>query len=130
MSFWRKIFQPNYVPEGRLSALDREKAQERWQWVTDQMELGKLNNLQLAIIEADKIIDELLKVIFPGTETMGERLKLAKKLFRDYQVYNDLWYGHKVRNALVHETEVPLTNAAAIDILKKYRAALTEIAGV
>lgn len=130
MSILRSIFQPNYIPEARLSALDREKAQEKWQWVVDQMQLGKPNNLQLAIIESDKIIDELLKAIFPKTEPMGERLKVARKLFRDRQIYDDLWYSHKVRNALVHETQVDLTNAAAIDVLKKYRTALTEIAGV
>lgn len=129
MSLFSKLFGKAQPAEGRLTAFDREKAQERWQWVEDQIAIGKLNNLKLAIIEADKIVDELLKVIYPNQETMGARLKLAKTQFGDLKTYDDLWYSHRIRNALVHET-VDLPSVEAVSILGKYKKALEELAAI
>lgn len=112
---------------GRLSPHDREKAIERWHWIEDQLSIGQPNNLKLAIIEADKVLDDVLEVFYPGKKHTGERLIAAKEKFPNKQIYDDLWYGHKVRNIIVHETHYDLPSFEAKNILTKYKIALQEL---
>jgi len=57
---------------------------------------------KLAIIEADKLVDTVLKKAGIKGETLGERLRNAQKLIsRD--VYSNMWEAHKVRNQIVHD---------------------------
>jgi hypothetical protein len=56
------------------------------------------------IIEADKILDNVLKFKKIKGDTMGERLKNSKKLFSSKE-YNNVWEAHKMRNQLVHEID-------------------------
>ncbi|HET7713184.1 MAG TPA: hypothetical protein VFK94_01625 [Patescibacteria group bacterium] len=112
---------------GRLSAEDREKAIQRWRWIEDQVEIGQPNNLKLAIIEADKVLDDALEVFYPGLKHTGERLIAAKEKFPDRQVYDGLWYGHKVRNIIVHETSYDLPSFEAKNIITKYRLGLQQL---
>lgn len=127
MSWLHWIFGINPAKTGLLTAQLREHAQERWAWITEQIRLGKPSNLKLAIIEADKLTDEALKLLYPGREQMAERLKLARAKFYDRRAYDDLWYAHKVRNVIVHETSYDLTTAEATTVLEKYHAALISL---
>src|SRR5581483_6665131 len=128
MNFLKRIFNSSYVPEGRITDLDRDRARARWREITEQMKLGKPSNLQVAIIEADKAVDELLRTLYPGPEMMGERLKLARGKFKQWQTYDNLWYAHKVRNAIVHESNIDLPSHEAVAVLQKYGDALKELA--
>lgn len=128
MNLWDKLFGRT-KGEAFLSAADRENAQERWRWVEDQVKLGQPNNLKLAIIESDKIIDEVLKALYPGEKELIQRLKLAQPKFSDRQVYDDLWYAHKVRNIVVHELNYDLPTFEAKNVLEKYKRAI-EVLGV
>jgi hypothetical protein len=112
---------------GIQTELNREKIEERWHWVEDQLILGKPNNLKLAIIEADKIVDEVLKVSYPKEKTMADRMKKAVDKFRNRQTYQDLWYCHKVRNIIAHEASYDLPTFEAKNVLEKYRVALDEL---
>lgn len=111
----------------RLSAQDREKAIERWHWIDDQLQVGLPNNLKLAIIEADKVLDDALEVYYPEKKNTGERLIAAKEKFPDRQIYDDLWYGHKIRNIIVHETHYDLPSFEAKNIINKYKLALQQL---
>jgi hypothetical protein len=128
MNLWDKLFGRART-EAYLTASARENAGERWRWVEDQVELGKPNNLKLAIIEADKIIDEVLKSLYPDEKELVQRLKLVQPKFSDRQVYDDLWYAHKVRNIVVHELNYDLPSHEARNVLEKYKRAI-EVLGV
>lgn len=123
MNLWDKLFG-RAKAEAVLSASDRENAQERWRWVEDQLSLGKPNNLKLAIIESDKIVDEVLKSLYPDEKELVRRLKLAQVKFSDRQAYDDLWYAHKVRNIVVHELNYDLPTFEAKNVLQMYRRAI------
>ena len=74
-----------------------------------KVELQKLLKDQttwpLAIINADKLLDHALKSKRYKGKTMGERLVAAQ---RDIQGNDDVWFGHKLRNKLVHENGIQL----------------------
>jgi len=57
---------------------------------------------RLAIIEADKLVDNVLRRANISGESMAERLRKVEKLV-PRAVYSDMWSAHKVRNQLVHE---------------------------
>lgn len=76
-------------------------------------ELRKLTSNQdahskkYALIEADKLLDHVFKKLHFKGETMGERLKYAKKWYSP-DLYNKIWEAHKARNTLVHEVSITL----------------------
>ncbi|MEP7103629.1 MAG: hypothetical protein ABI721_02900 [Candidatus Dojkabacteria bacterium] len=61
--------------------------------------------LKNAVFEADKLLDFVLKSKKVKGETLGERLKNAKHLFRNNTSYNTIWEVHKLRNKLAHEMD-------------------------
>jgi len=84
-----------------------------WQRVTDLVNSGDDHKVTQAIVEADKLMDLVLKKKVSGDD-MGGRLRNAKGLFTA-DGYNRVWEAHKLRNRLVHEVgvEVPLERARA-----------------
>jgi hypothetical protein len=128
MSLLRKILGlPPPLKRGRLTSFDAGKTMERWRWVDDQIRQGRPNSLKLAILEADKIVDEVLKILYPDQANISERLKLARANFKSRQTYEDLWFCHKVRNLIAHEVSYDLPSSEAVNILNKYEVALREL---
>lgn len=106
----------------RPHKLKGEYFQKRWQ------ELQKLcsdkTTWPLAIVNADKLLDEALKKRRFKGKTMGGRLVSAQRSLSD----NDgVWYSHKLRNRLVHEADVKLREADVRNALKGVRQALRDL---
>jgi len=77
----------------------------RNKWRELQKKCAKTETWALAVIEADSLLDEALKKKHFKGKTMGERLVAAQRSITD----NDsVWFGHKLRNQLVHQTDVAL----------------------
>jgi hypothetical protein len=78
----------------------------------------------LAIINADKLLDEALKRRRFRGKTMGERMVAAQRELSD----NDgAWYAHKLRNRLVHEADVKLKEGDVRKALVGIRQALKDL---
>lgn len=78
----------------------------------------------LAIIDADKLLDRALKDRRFKGKTMGERLVAAQ---RDIKYNDDVWFGHKLRNKLVHENDIKLKERDVKDALLGIKAALKDL---
>lgn len=78
----------------------------------------------LAIIDADKLLDRALKDRRYKGKTMGERLVAAQ---RDIKYNDDVWFGHKLRNKLVHENDIKLRERDVKDALLGIKAALKDL---
>jgi hypothetical protein len=104
---------------GILRPYDREKIKEEWMKVEQLIEVGKPSVAKEAVIKADNLLDYALAQISSG-ETMGERLKNARGAFPP-GIYQGLWEAHKVRNALVHDSDYDLTQLVAKGALGKYK---------
>lgn len=84
---------------------DLDKSYFRKKWRELQKQCSSKNTWPLAIIQADALLDEALKKKHFKGKTMGERLVSAQRSLTN----NDgVWFGHKLRNQLVHETELEL----------------------
>ncbi len=78
----------------------------------------------LAVINADKLLDEALKKRRFKGKTMGERMVAAQREMSD----NDgVWFAHKLRNRLVHEADVKLKEADVKKALIGIRQALKDL---
>jgi hypothetical protein len=78
----------------------------------------------LVVINTDKLLDEALKKAGYRGRTMGERLVAAQ---RDLSDNDAVWFGHKLRNKLVHESDMRLREDDVKDALKGIRQALRDL---
>lgn len=115
---WRVLVQR---PPVELFGVDRKTIQDAWKQIIETSEHGGLMAHKLAIIEADKLLDRVLKSMFIPGETLGERLKAVGY---SYPALREVWPAHKLRNQLVHEATFELTSSQARYALRKYEKAL------
>lgn len=80
-----------------------------------------------AIIEADKLLDEALKQRKFKGKTMGERLVSAQ---RSLSSNDSVWFGHKLRNKLVHEEYKVTQKTEVRDALLGYFQALKDLGAI
>jgi hypothetical protein len=94
------------------------------QWATLLARVKTPEGMILAVVDADKLLDEALKKRHFRGKTMGERLVSAQKAISD----NDaVWYAHKLRNRLVHEPNVRLKKREAQTALAGFRHGLHDL---
>jgi hypothetical protein len=110
------------IQSRRPRRLDRMKIKKRWQ--ETQTLCKTTNTWPLAIINADKLLDEVLKRLRCKGKTMGERLVSVQRRLSD----NDsVWYGHKLRNRIVHEEMTDLKQRDVEAALRGFRQALKDL---
>jgi hypothetical protein len=116
------IFGTSFLLRRKPRKLNQEYYRGRWQ--TLQGLLKDKATWPLAIIDADKLLDDVLKRSKYRGKTMGERLVAAQ---RDIANNDDVWFGHKLRNRLVHEDNVKLHEKDVKDALFGIRGALKDL---
>lgn len=100
----------------------------RWEEIMRHLDSEKEAEWKFAIIEADKLVDSILKSAgYPG-DTMGDRLMSIEK--GQLLSLEGLWDAHKVRNKLAHETNYFLRYAEARRAVDLYRSALQELKAI
>lgn len=83
------------------------------------------NDWKLAIIEADIILDDILKQNGYAGNSLGERLKSISP--QQLSSLNDAWEAHKVRNLIAHEgQDFVLTKRKAEETINRYRRVFAE----
>ena len=116
------VFATNFLLRRKPRKLNQTYYQARWQ--TLQGLLKEKATWPLAIIDADKLLDDALKKSHYRGKTMGERLMSAQ---REIKNNDEVWFGHKLRNQLVHEEQVKLTERKVKDALIGIRGALKDL---
>jgi hypothetical protein len=102
--------------------LNQEYYQSQWSELLARVKTN--DGMSLAIIDADKLLDEALKKRRFHGKTMGERLVAAQRHLSD----NDaVWFAHKLRNRLVHETNVRLKKRDVQKALAGFRQGLRDL---
>jgi hypothetical protein len=94
------------------------------QWMQAQALCKDKATWPLAIINADKLVDEALKRRKYKGKTMGERMVTAQ---RDFSDNDGIWFAHKLRNRLVHEADTKLKETDVKKALVGLRQALKDM---
>ena len=103
--------------------LDQAKYREKWLTITQSV-TDDTGTMQLAVLNADKLLDQALRETGIAGETLGERLKNAKARFRNV---NTVWTAHKLRNQIAHDDHVKINRRQTDSALAAFRAALIDL---
>lgn len=107
-----------------LSAATAQQLAGHWQQVTAKA--GNPATYDLAIAEADKLLDAAFREIGLPGQTMGERLRAGEALFPQ-GLYNQIWEAHKLRNRLAHEVGVQISESETKAALSTFQWALRQL---
>ena len=103
----------------------RSGVMAKWEEILTHISSTREFEWKFAIIEADKLVDEMLKSArYPG-ETMGERLVSIDKA--QMESLDGLWEAHKLRNRIVHDTNYFMRYAEAKRAINFYEKTLREL---
>lgn len=108
-----------FLPRRKL-----KPAKFKEQWVELQQFCKSKDTWALAVINADKLLDEALKKKKLKGKSMGERLVKAQKLLTD----NDgVWFAHNLAKKLLDESAGRLKEADVKKSLIGFRQALRDL---
>lgn len=87
---------------------------------------GSQSDWKIAVIEADKTLDQLLKQKGFSGSSLGERLKeMVPADLPD--IYEEVWEAHKIRNQIVHEPDFEVSQSEARQIVGIYDRAIKKL---
>lgn len=107
-------------PEKAMTLYDN-----RWDEIRAHVNSMTEADWKLAVIEADKFVDDALKKAGFEGESMGERLMMIKP--GDIINLQNLWDAHKLRNLLVHDSNYQITHRQAILAVEAFDGVLREL---
>ncbi len=106
-----------------LHGLTRENIRAKWGEIEKLSASGAMGS-KMAIVEADKLLDGVLKSMMMHGDTLGERLKFAGY---KYPELRKVWDAHRLRNQIVHETTFNVSERHARAALHDYERAMKSI---
>jgi hypothetical protein len=107
------------------SNISKKQAEESWRRIEEQFYRGGESDLKVAILEADKLLNDALREAGIMGIQLGDRLK--KTNTGQVPNLNELWQAHKLRNQIAHEPNFKLKRDLAERALGIYETALTNL---
>jgi hypothetical protein len=90
----------------------------RWQKIKKRLESGNTDQCKAAILEADKMIDELLDIIEHKGENIPDKLSQLKP--GQIEDAEDLIKAHEIRNNIIHDKEFAVSREKTEEVLGIY----------
>jgi hypothetical protein len=107
------------------SNISKKHAQESWRRIEEQFYRGGESDLKVAILEADKLLNDALRDAGIMGIQLGDRLKRTN--IGQIPNLNELWQAHKLRNQIAHEPNFRLKRDLAERALDIYKTTLTNL---
>ncbi len=102
--------------------LPKRRTVKGWRKVQLNFFQGDDSHLKIAIIEADKLLNDALKAAGFKGEDLGDRLK--KLTTTQLPNLDDIWEAHRLRNRIAHENDFRLSRHDAERALAIYQQTL------
>lgn len=130
-----------YIRDGQLSLVENEgllrqerlyaqlygpaTTNKRWEDVETHISTDNPNDWKLAIIEADIMLEDVLKEAGYAGLTIGDKLKSASPV--SFTTLDQAWRAHKVRNQIAHAgPDFVLTKRLAQETIAQYKMVFEE----
>jgi hypothetical protein len=110
-------------PFDTQAVVEMEK-NKNWERVQNHVNSQNANDWKLAILEADVMLDEMLRAAGFSGDTLGERLKNIES--GDFANLQKAWEAHKIRNLIAHEGDFQISQREARRIINLYRDCFEE----
>lgn len=102
-----------------------ERLERYWQKIQARLEKTDEASLKLAVIEADNFFGDILKRMGLAGKDMGERLEQISR--EQLKSIDEVWDAHRLRNLIVHESDVHINREQAEKAVNAYKNALKEL---
>ncbi len=109
------------------SQLNVQRYQTKWLEIENSVTRDNAASWQLAIMNADKLLDQALHERRFKGQTMGERMKSAQKTWKNA---NHVWGAHKIRNQLAHEVNANVTYDTTLRSLSAFKQGLKDLGAI
>ena len=104
--------------------IDKEKYQSRWLEIEHGLNPGSRDSQYMAILKADKLLDQVLRDTGSRGQTMGERMKSRQNAWSNADA---VWAAHKIRNQIAHDENVQLSETTVRRALASFKQALKDL---
>lgn len=104
--------------------VDKQRYQSRWLAIENSIDYANKATVHMAIMNADKLLDQALKDTGSKGRTMGERLKFRQEAWTNR---NAVWAAHKLRNQIAHEDNVSISDDMARRALASLKQAIRDL---
>jgi hypothetical protein len=111
----------------KTSGLNVEKYRSEWLKIENSLDRTSPTTYQMAVLLADKLLDQAMRDSGIAGDTMGDRLKASKSRFTHI---NDVWFAHKLRNRIAHEADINLNLITTKKALFIFKKALKELGAI
>lgn len=111
----------------RRHTFDVQAYQTKWLKIGNGLTKADTRSYNFSVLEADKLLDKALKEMGVPGQSMGEKLK---KLGNRLPNLNQIWYAHKLRNQIVHESDFQISYDDAKRALRIFRQALKNLGAI
>ncbi len=112
----------------RAHAFDKENYQVDFLKIENSLQQGNESSYAMVIIQGDKLLDKALCEMGVQGRTMGDRLKRVGK--EKFSELNAVWYAHKLRNQIAHESDFQPEYRQAQHALATYKQALKDLGAI
>jgi len=105
--------------------ISKRRTLKAWKQIQKRLKIGKTEQLKLAILEADKVLDEILKMAGYQGENLDERLSFITPA--ELSNIEEIKQAHKLRNRITSEPDFMITPSEAKIIIDIYKKAFQEL---
>lgn len=112
----------HFIPQA--STIDKEKYQSRWLEIEQGLKPDNPDSQSMAILKADKLLDQALRETGSRGKSMGERMKSRQGVWTNA---NAVWAAHKLRNKIAHEEEIALSEQVVKRALASFKQGLKDL---
>lgn len=117
-----KFAHDNSVP---MMTIKRAELLEKWIQIRNKYDSGSVDNSKVAIIQADALVDTILKNAGLDGEHMADRLMNIDR--SELHCLEDIWTSHKIRNNVVHTDGFELSSELSDKAMRGYEKFMKEL---
>ncbi|MFA6183802.1 MAG: hypothetical protein WC682_01730 [Parcubacteria group bacterium] len=109
----------NVVKGAPMPLVSKKKMQRTWQEIENRLKTKSISQYKVAILEADKLVDEVLMNIGFGGVNMKERLEKAN--VNQVEEIDNLIEAHEIRNKIIQDDNFHVDKTEAARVIELYR---------
>lgn len=122
---YRPRFSLFTKPSKKILTLRDAILKERWRSIEARFSAGSPDSMKLALIEADKMTDDVLKRLGLRGQHMADRIEQIDQ--DEFPSLKRLWEAHRYRNRLVHTPDFEMTRDQATRAINGFRAFMEDV---
>lgn len=124
-SWFRKIFWQDFYEIITYKGFWSREVSKKWKKIVGRLKKGRESENKLALVEADKMLDESLGQMGYAGDSLGEKLdKVKEDILSNIEEVKKI---HSISNAIVHDPDYKLSADQAEKALDVYQKAFREL---